>query len=58
MVGCKALKDGLAWRIGDGVSVDIRNQKWIPTLPNMQVQHLDAIPYGFQSIYQLINHET
>ena len=58
MAGREAFKEGLAWRIGDGVSVDIRNQKWIPTLLDMQVQHPDVIPYGFQSVHQLINHET
>ena len=58
IAGREALKEGLAWRIGDGVSVDIRNHKWIPTLSNMLVQNPDAIPHGLQSIQQLINHEA
>lgn len=38
MDGREVLKQGLVWRIGDGISVDIRTSKWIPTFSNFSIQ--------------------
>ena len=42
------------WRMGDGVKVNVCDQKWIPSTTHMQVQDPNVISYDIQIVHQLI----
>ncbi|XP_043689330.1 uncharacterized protein LOC122640247 [Telopea speciosissima] len=38
LVGREVLLEGLVWKIGDGSSINIWEDRWIPSLPNFKLQ--------------------
>lgn len=52
------LKDGLVWRVGDGKSIKIWEDKWIPSPPSFKIQYVVRILPPDATVSTLINANT
>jgi hypothetical protein len=52
------LREGLVWRVGDGQSIHIWGDKWLPTKVTRKVQSLIRIVDGEAKVSALIDENT
>jgi hypothetical protein len=49
------LQEGMVWRVGDGRSISIWGDKWLPTIPTHEVQSPNSTPDQTAKVCDLID---
>ncbi|XP_042950188.1 uncharacterized protein LOC122282297 [Carya illinoinensis] len=52
--GLSLLRKGLLWRVGNGHSINIWSNCWIPSLPEYQVKSTQVPNYNYQTVSDLL----
>ncbi|XP_042939551.1 uncharacterized protein LOC122274591 [Carya illinoinensis] len=53
--GLAMLKKGLLWRVGNGTSINLWKEKWIPTLPSQQISSIRGNDVWCEVVSDLID---